>query len=114
VSDKDLIIFNGSDQDDDGSVAVATKPQTATKRPDLFNVILLNDDFTPMEFVIDILVSVFRKSSIQATQIMMSVHKKGKGIAGTYPLDIAETKQQIVQERALSEQHPLRTSIERA
>ncbi len=116
MSSRDMVIYSSTDQEEkDGSgVAIASKPEVAVKRPSMFNVVLLNDDFTPMDFVIEVLVEVFKKSPAKATEVMMNVHKKGKGVAGTYTLDVAETKHHIVQEQAQARQFPLRSIVERA
>jgi len=88
------------------------KPKT--KRPKMFKVILHNDDFTPMEFVVMILETVFHKSSEQATHIMMAVHTKGAGTCGVYTYEIAEAKVQKVKDTAFDNQHPLLCTMEPA
>lgn len=99
-------------QDDaDGDVAVDTAPPQL-KRPPLYNVVLLNDDYTPMDFVIEILQQYFALSLDQATEVMLTVHYQGKGIAGVYPRDIAETKANQVNNYARSQSHPLLCQIE--
>lgn len=80
--------------------------------PQRARVILLNDDYTSMEFVVMILVEVFRKSMPEATAIMYAVHERGKGVCGIYPIEIAETKVTVVHARARAEGFPLRCSIE--
>jgi ATP-dependent Clp protease adaptor protein ClpS len=82
------------------------------KRPKMYRVILNNDDYTTMEFVVEVLVSVFHKNATEATIIMMDVHEKGKGIVGTYTYDIARTKVLQVEEMASEREYPLRVSIE--
>ena len=84
-----------------------------TKKPSLYRVVLLNDDYTPMDFVVHILESVFHKSSIEATQIMLNVHRKGSGLAGVYTREIAETKVYTVQELALKSKFPLKCIMEK-
>lgn len=92
---------------------VAIKPDVAKpKLPDLYKVLLLNDDYTPMEFVVDVIQRFFNKSTEQATQIMLKVHTEGAGICGIYPQDIAETKMHQVMEYARESQHPLQCTIE--
>lgn len=95
----------------DGDVAVQTAPPQL-KRPPLYVVILLNDDYTPMDFVIEILQQYFALNLDQATQVMLTVHYEGKGIAGVYPRDIAETKANQVNNYARSQGHPLLCQIE--
>ncbi|NQZ00527.1 MAG: ATP-dependent Clp protease adapter ClpS [Bdellovibrionales bacterium] len=88
------------------------KPKQKTKRPPMYKVILLNDDFTPMEFVILVLKKHFYKTSTEAEQIMLEVHNKGAGIAGVYPYEVAETKAYLVNEMAKTEQFPLKCIVE--
>jgi ATP-dependent Clp protease adaptor protein ClpS len=82
------------------------------KSPPLFNVILLNDDFTPMEFVVEVLQQFFSKTQEQATQIMLKVHTEGAGLCGVYPKDIAATRVDQVIEFARQHQHPLQCVME--
>jgi ATP-dependent Clp protease adaptor protein ClpS len=84
------------------------------REPDLYRVILLNDDYTPMDFVVEVLVSIFRKSATDAAKIMMDVHKKGRGIVGLYPLDLAMTRVDLVTRRAREREYPLKSIYERA
>jgi ATP-dependent Clp protease adaptor protein ClpS len=81
--------------------------QPKVKRPPLYRVVLLNDDFTPMEFVVDILETIFGMERTRATQVMLEVHTKGKGICGVYNFEIAETKVAQVMGIAQQHQHPL-------
>lgn len=83
------------------------------KRPSLYKVLLLNDDYTPMDFVVLVLKSIFHKDGKTAHDIMMVVHNEGKGIAGVYPHDIAETKSFQTNEFAKKNQHPLKSVIEK-
>ena len=95
----------------DGDLAVApVKPKL--KRPPLYRVILLNDDYTPMEFVVQVLEQFFGMNREQATQVMLAVHTKGKGVCGIYPQDIAETKASQVNESARESGHPLLCEVE--
>ena len=82
------------------------------KLPPMFKVLLLNDDYTPMEFVVEVIEHFFNKSREQATQIMLKVHVEGVGVCGIYPQDIAETKMNQVMNHARESQHPLQCVIE--
>jgi ATP-dependent Clp protease adaptor protein ClpS len=90
-----------------------TKEQTKTKKPRLYKCILLNDDYTPMEFVVDILKQIFHKPQAEATRIMLHVHQNGMGVAGVYPYEIAETKVRTVEELAHENQFPLKCVMEK-
>jgi ATP-dependent Clp protease adaptor protein ClpS len=94
---------------------LALKPEVAKpKLPPMFKVLLLNDDYTPMEFVVETIERFFNKNREQATQIMLKVHTEGVGVCGVYPQDIAETKMNQVLEHARQLQHPLQCMIEMA
>lgn len=95
----------------EAGVAVETRRETRT--PALYRVLLLNDDYTPMDFVVNVLESVFHKSTMDATQIMLRVHKTGSGLAGVYSRDIAETKVHTVQELAVRNKFPLKCIMEK-
>jgi ATP-dependent Clp protease adaptor protein ClpS len=97
--------------DDDAAVGIKTKPRT--KRPSLYKVLLLNDDYTPMEFVVYILERYFNLRSESAVNIMMTVHNKGVAVVGVYPFEIAETKVTQVMDCARSNQHPLQCTMEK-
>lgn len=103
----------GSDPKDDWSDEVLTRPDEKLAKPPMYKVVLNNDDYTPMEFVIHVLQKFFRKNEPEAVQIMLLVHKTGKGIAGVFPFSIAETK--VRQVNDFSKQHgfPLLTTLER-
>ena len=101
-------VGNGSD----AGIAVRTKPKT--KKPAMYQVIMLNDDYTPMEFVILVLERFFSKSSEEATQIMMHVHQKGVGVCGVFTFEVAEMKVQQVMDLARQHQHPLQCTLEKA
>ena len=82
------------------------------KQPPLYRVVLINDDYTPMEFVVNILESIFGMERTRATQVMLEVHTKGKGVCGIYPQDIAETKAAQVNQSARDSGHPLLCEVE--
>lgn len=84
------------------------------KEPKLYKVLLLNDDYTPMEFVVDCIMRFFNKTQDQATQIMLKVHTEGMAICGVYPRDIAETKMGMVIDYARQSEHPLQCQVEPA
>ncbi len=92
--------------------SVATEDIVETREPRLYKVLLHNDDYTTMEFVISILETVFHKSPPDAAEIMLNVHNKGVGIAGVYTREISETKVSIVHELAKKNEFPLRCSME--
>ncbi len=96
-----------------GEVGVATRTRSKVKRPSLYRVLLLNDDYTPMEFVIAVLQEVFSKSQDEAVQIMMHVHKSGVGECGVFPYEVAETKVMRVMDAAQKNQHPLQCVMEK-
>ena len=93
--------------------AVITRTRTQTKRPNMYRVLLLNDDYTPMEFVIAILQSFFNKNPEEATQIMLHVHHNGVGECGVFTYEIAETKVAQVMDHARKNQHPLQCIMEK-
>jgi len=97
--------------DDDVAVQEAAPK---LKRPPLYKVVLLNDDFTPMDFVIEVLMDFFAMSEEQATQVMLHVHTQGVGICGIFSKDVAETKVEIVNNYARENQHPLMCAMEEA
>lgn len=96
------------------SVKEAVKENTKTRmeEPKLYNVIMHNDDFTTMEFVVEILTTIFRKSQQEATRLMLEVHHGGKSVVGTYPRDIANSKAQLAMMRAKKEGFPFRVTVE--
>ena len=106
MSDKD-------DRFDDGDVDLALKTKPKTKRPPLYKVMLLNDDYTPMEFVVLVLERFFSIGHGHATEIMLTVHKKGLAVVGVFPFEIAETKVQQVMDFARRHQHPLQCTMEK-
>ena len=88
------------------------KEKPKLKKPRMYKVIILNDDYTPMRFVTAILMEYFSKSKVEADAIMLEIHKKGKGIAGIYPFDIAETKLRQIIKHARKEEYPLQAKLE--
>lgn len=94
-------------------LGVATKAKPKTKKPSLYRVLLLNDDYTPMEFVVLVLEHFFQKSREEATRIMLHVHNYGVGVCGVYPYDVAETKVAQVLDLARRSEHPLQCTMER-
>ena len=102
--------FDPFKDNDQGLAVQPAKPQL--KKPPLYKVILLNDDFTPMGFVIDILMHFFGMSEDLATRVMLQIHTQGVGVCGTYTKDVAETKVCIVNQYSRDHQHPLLCSME--
>jgi ATP-dependent Clp protease adaptor protein ClpS len=92
-------------------VVVKTRPKT--KKPSMYKVLMLNDDYTPMEFVVHILERFFNKSRQEATRIMLHVHRRGVGICGVYTYEVAETKVTQVMDFARQHQHPLQCTLEK-
>jgi ATP-dependent Clp protease adaptor protein ClpS len=94
--------------------AVKERVRDQSKEPPLYNVVLLNDDYTPMQFVADVLETVFQKSPAEAFRIVMHVHLNGRGLAGVYSWEVAETKVDTVTSLARTAGHPLQATIEHA
>ena len=103
-----------SDRQDQTDGAVQERVKTKKQEPTQYKVVLLNDDYTTMEFVMQVLESIFEKSPAEAYRIMMHVHLNGRGIAGVYPWEVAETKVETVTSMARQAQFPLRAAIEEA
>jgi ATP-dependent Clp protease adaptor protein ClpS len=103
---------DGPEQPDNegGLATAAAKP--ALKRPPMYKVVLLNDDYTPMEFVVHVLEIFFGMNREKATQVMLAVHTQGRAVVGIFPRDIAETKSEQVNQYARENQHPLISTIE--
>ncbi len=99
--------------DDDQNVGVATKIKPKTKKPSLYKVLLLNDDYTPMEFVVHILEQIFNKDRAEALKIMLHVHQHGVGVCGVFTYEVAETKVTQVIDYARQNQHPLQCTMEK-
>ncbi len=104
----------GGDGDGQDEIGVATKTQTRTKKPSQYKVLLLNDDYTPMEFVVMVLKRFFKMDLEQATRVMLHVHQKGVGICGVFSYEVAETKVNEVMDFARQNQHPLQCTLEKA
>ena len=103
---------NNIDNDFQRGVLLETKPKT--KKPSMYNVLLLNDDYTPMEFVVLILEKIFNKKQEEATQIMLHVHRNGVGVCGTFTFEVAESKCKAVIDFAINNEHPLQCTMERS
>ena len=99
--------------EDGNNSNVLLEDKVQTKKPSLYQVLIMNDDYTPMEFVILVLEKYFSKSREEATQIMLHVHQKGIGVCGLYPYEIAETKVVQVMEFARKNEHPLQCTLEK-
>ena len=124
----------GPDDDDDGAgggadggdgggdggpgggagTGVATKTRTRTAKPSMYKVLLLNDDYTPMEFVVHVLQRYFRMNVEEATRVMLHVHQRGVGVCGIFTYDVAETKVSQVMDFSRKHQHPLQCTMEKA
>ena len=102
--------MSGTDRRTEGELLEKTRQET--KKPELYKVFLLNDDYTTMDFVIEVLESIFHKQPAEAFRIMMMVHTQGKGLCGVYPFEVAETKVATVVELARGSGFPLRAAME--
>ena len=107
-------------EDDEGKgtggenqVGIATKTRAKPKKPSQYKVLMLNDDYTPMEFVVHVLERFFQKNREEATRIMLHVHRRGVGVCGVYTYEVAETKVTQVMDLARQNQHPLQCTIEK-
>jgi ATP-dependent Clp protease adaptor protein ClpS len=107
-----MVGSDGAPDQTDGSVKERVDDQI--KEPTLYSVVLLNDDYTPMQFVVDVLEGLFQKSPSEAYRVMMQVHLSGRGVAGLYPWEVAETKVAALLELAREAGHPLQATIEDA
>lgn len=103
--------MGGTEKELDG--AVVSEKKQRTQRPPMYKVLLHNDDYTTMDFVVMILERVFQKDTIEASQIMLNVHQQGVGVAGVYPRDVAETKVFLVHGLARKHEYPLKCSMEK-
>ena len=107
------IAMSKNKDDGDGDAGVATQTRAKTKRPPLYKVLLLNDDFTPMEFVVHVLERFFGLNHAQSFELMLTVHKKGVAVVGVFAYEIAETKVGQVMDFARRNQHPLQCTMEK-
>lgn len=101
-------------QNNDPQKGLLLESKTKIKLPPMYKVILINDDYTPMEFVVLVLEKFFNKKNEEATQIMLHVHKNGLGVCGIYTYDVAETKCKLVIDYAKKNEHPLQCTIEKS
>jgi ATP-dependent Clp protease adaptor protein ClpS len=118
MTSKTPFYATSNDKDDDADffgprTALTVKSKPKTKKPSLYKVYLLNDDYTPMDFVVQVLEAFFNKSHEEAARIMMHVHRRGVGLCGVYTFEIAETKAAQVLAAARQAQHPLQCTIEK-
>ena len=104
---------NKTNNPDSPNVGVVVKTRPRTRKPAMYKVLMLNDDYTPMEFVVHVLERFFQKSRDEATRIMLHVHKRGVGVCGVYTYEVAETKVTQVMDLARQNQHPLQCTIEK-
>jgi ATP-dependent Clp protease adaptor protein ClpS len=112
-----LLVLAAESDDEGGSgvpgTVVISKPKSETKTPSLYRVIIMNDDYTPMDFVIHVLQKFFNKDIPEATRIMLEVHQQGAGICGIFTYEIAETKVYQVNQYARQNHHPLKCTMEK-
>ena len=104
---------NGKRGEDGSGTGVVVKTKPKTKKPSMYKVLMLNDDYTPMEFVVHILERFFNKNRQEATRIMLHVHRRGVGVCGVYTYEVAETKVTQVMDFARQNQHPLQCTLEK-
>jgi ATP-dependent Clp protease adaptor protein ClpS len=104
---------DNSDDNGQSETGVVTKIRSNTQKPSMYKVLLLNDDYTPMEFVVEILERFFSKQGEEAVQIMLHVHQKGVGVCGIFTYEVAETKVTQVVDYARANQHPLQCTLEK-
>jgi ATP-dependent Clp protease adaptor protein ClpS len=104
---------NGRNGEEGPGTGVIVKAKPKTKKPAMYKVLMLNDDYTPMEFVVHILERFFNKNRQEATRIMLHVHRRGVGVCGVYTYEVAETKVTQVMDLARQNQHPLQCTIEK-
>ena len=103
----------GGNNDGRTATGVVIKPRPKVKKPSMYKVLMLNDDYTPMEFVVHVLEQFFSRTTEEATRIMLHVHQKGVGVCGVYTFEVAETKVNQTMELARKNQHPLQCTLEK-
>lgn len=108
-----LFMMADQEGDDDNEIGVKVAVRPKTKRPPLYKVLILNDDYTPMEFVVQVLERFFQMNHAQAFELMLTVHKKGVAVVGVFSYEIAETKVAMVMDFAQRHQHPLQCTMEK-
>lgn len=111
-------IYMGDDDRERGppgrtEIGILTRTRATPKKPAMYRVLLLNDDFTPMDFVVHVLERFFSKNKQEATEIMLHVHRRGVGVCGTYTYEVAETKVNLVMDYARKKEHPLQCTMEK-
>ena len=106
--------MNSDQNKNDNQTGLLLETRAKTKKPSMYNVLLMNDDYTPMEFVVMVLEKVFNKKSEEATQIMLHVHKNGVGVCGTFTFEVAESKCKEVLDLAKKNEHPLQCTMEKS
>ena len=112
---KPIKMASDKDGEDEGTgLGVATRTRTRTKQPSLYKVLMLNDDYTPMEFVVLVLQRFFKVDMEAATRVMLAVHQRGVGVCGVFSYEVAETKVSQVTDFARQNQHPLQCTMEKA
>jgi ATP-dependent Clp protease adaptor protein ClpS len=114
MAGKDGDGFGDGGEGNGPSVGIATRTRARTKKPSLYKVLMLNDDYTPMEFVVHVLQSFFRMDMEEATRVMLHVHQRGVGVCGIFSYEVAETKVNQVMDFARQNQHPLQCTLEKA
>lgn len=115
AGDAGLVVRAGPADDDDGppDIGIAVKTRAKSKKPSQYKVLMLNDDYTPMEFVVLVLKRFFSMNMDEATRVMLHVHQKGVGVCGIFTYEVAETKVNQVMDFARQNQHPLQCTLEK-
>ncbi len=110
-----IALMSNTERNGDGgvNVGVVVKIKPKTKKPSMYKVLMLNDDYTPMEFVVHVLERFFNKNREEATEIMLNVHRRGVGVCGVFTFEVAETKVSQVMDFARQHQHPLQCTLEK-